>query len=141
MTSFAFVVRAGGPCPCPPTSAKRASPHPFEFQERMCTRKMPMNHFLRARVPEWEKRYVKDKAAKAHMSESEFLRHAAFDKQVTVIEGVDELLTELRYQGNNLNQLTVMARQGRIELVNMEPFMEVYERTWQTLNSLLSHAV
>ena len=102
---------------------------------------MPMNHFLRARVPEWEKRYVKDKAAKAHMSESEFLRYAAFDKQVTVIEGVNELLTELRYQGNNLNQLTVMARQGRIELVNMEPFMEVYERTWQTLNSLLSHVI
>ncbi len=94
---------------------------------------MPMNHFLRARVPEWEKRYVKDKATKAHMSESEFLRYTAFDKQVTVIEGVNELLTELRYQGNNLNQLTVMARQGRIELVNMEPFMEVYERTWQTL--------
>ena len=46
---------------------------------------MPMDHFLRARVPEWEKRYVKDKAAKAHMSESEFLRYAAFDKQVTVI--------------------------------------------------------
>ena len=77
---------------------------------------MPMDHFLRARVPEWEKRYVKDKAAKAHM-------------------------TELRYQGNNLNRLTVMARQGRIELVNMEPFMEVYERIWQTLNSLLSHVV
>ena len=102
---------------------------------------MSMDHFLRARVPEWEKRYVKDKAAKAHMSESEFLRLAALDKQVTVIEGADELLTELRYQGNNLNQLTVMARQGRIECINMEPFMEVYERTWQTLNSLLSHVV
>jgi len=71
----------------------------------------------------------------------EFLRFAAMDKQVTVIEGVNELLTELRYQGNNLNQLTVMARQGRIELVNMEPFIKVYERTWQTLNSLLSRVV
>ena len=69
------------------------------------------------------------------------LRLAALDKQVTVIEGADELLTELCYQGNNLNQLTVMARQGRIECINMEPFMEVYERIWQTLNSLLSHVV
>lgn len=102
---------------------------------------MPMDHFLRARVPEWEKRYVHDKAVKAHISESEFIRFAAMDKQVTVIEGVEDLLTELRRQGNNLNQLTVMARQGRIELVNLEPFMEVYEQTWQTLNSLLSRAV
>ena len=45
---------------------------------------------------------------------------------------------ELRRQGNNLNQLVVMARQGHVELVNMEPFMEVYENTWQTLNTLLS---
>ena len=52
-----------------------------------------------------------------------------------------ELLRELRYQGNNLNQLTVMARQGRITQVNYEPFTEVYRNAWQTLNSLLSHAV
>ena len=45
------------------------------------------------------------------------------------------------YQGNNLNQLTVMARQGRITQVNYEPFTEVYRNAWQTLNSLLSHAV
>ena len=32
----------------------------------------------------------------------------------------------------------IMARRGHIELVNMEPFMEVYENTWQALNSLLS---
>ena len=31
--------------------------------------------------------------------------------------------------------------QGRITQVNYEPFMEVYRGIWQTLNSLLSHAV
>ena len=60
------------------------------------------------------------------------------DKDVTVIDGVDDLIRKLRWQGNNLNQLVVMARQGHVELVNMEPLMEVYENTWQTLNSLLS---
>lgn len=75
------------------------------------------------------------------MTESEFVRRAAMDREVTVIEGMDELLRELRYQGNNLNQLTVMARQGRITRVNYEPFTEVYRNAWQTLNSLLSHAV
>lgn len=59
-------------------------------------------------------------------------------KDVTVLPGVDELVRELRYQGNNLNQLTVMARQGRIRLVDLRPFLEVYQRTWQALNSLLS---
>ena len=75
------------------------------------------------------------------MSISEFVRSSAMGREVTVLEGVDELLTELRRQGNNLNQLTIMARQGRIDMVDMKPFMEVYSETWQTLNSLLSHVV
>ena len=75
------------------------------------------------------------------MSVSEFVRSSAMGREVTVIEGVDELLTELRRQGNNLNQLTIMARQGRIDMVDMKPFVEVYSETWQTLNSLLSRVV
>ena len=92
---------------------------------------MAKNQFIR----------VRRKADAAHMTESEFVRRAAMDREVTVIEGMDELLRELRYQGNNLNQLTVMARQGRITQVNYELFTEVYRNAWQTLNSLLSHAV
>ena len=85
---------------------------------------MAKNQFIRARVAGWEKDCIRP-----------------MDREVTVIEGMDELLRELRYQGNNLNQLTVMARQGRITQVNYELFMEVYRNAWQTLNSLLSHAV
>ena len=86
---------------------------------------MKKEEFIRIRVAGWQKKYISLQAEKA-------------DKDVTVIDGVDDLIRELRRQGNNLNQLAVMARQGHVELVNMEPFMEVYENTWQTLNSLLS---
>ena len=102
---------------------------------------MTKEYFFHARVAGWEKHYIQTKAKKAHMTESEFVRMAAIGKEVTVIEGVNELLTELRRQGNNLNQLTVMARQGRIDMVDMKPFMEVYSATWQMLNSLLSRVV
>lgn len=102
---------------------------------------MAKDHFIRARVSGKEKEYILYKARTAYMTESEFVRTAALGKDITVIEGADALLNELRHQGNNLNQLTIMARQGQISLVDMEPFMEVYERTWQTLNSLLSLVV
>ena len=46
---------------------------------------------------------------------SQYVRDAAMDKDVTVIDGVDDLIRELRRQGNNLNQLVVMARQGHVE--------------------------
>ena len=96
------------------------------------------NLFVRARVADWEKHYIDSKAKEAGISESEFVRRAAMDKDVTVLPGVDELFREFRYQGNNLNQLTVMARQGRIRQVDIRRFPEVYQGTWQALNSLLS---
>ena len=99
---------------------------------------MKKEEFIRIRVAEWQKKYISLQAEKAHKSLCQYVRDAAMDKDVTVIDGVDDLICELRRQGNNLNQLVVMARQGHVELVNMEPFMEVYENTWQTLNSLLS---
>jgi len=102
---------------------------------------MAKDEFIRFRVAGWEKHYITKKAEKAHMSVSEFVRSSAMGREVTVIEGVNELMTELRRQGNNLNQLTIMARQGRIDMVDMKPFMEVYSETWQTLNSLLSRVV
>ena len=77
---------------------------------------MAKNQFIRARVAGWEKDCIRRKADAAHMTESEFVRRAAMDREV-------------------------MARQGRITQVNYEPFTEVYRNAWQTLNSLLSHAV
>lgn len=99
---------------------------------------MTRNNFIRARVADWEKHFIDSKAKEAGLSESEFVRRAAMDKDVTVLPGVDELVRELRYQGNNLNQLTVLARQGRVQLIDLHPFLEVYRKTWRALNSLLS---
>lgn len=100
---------------------------------------MAKDQFIRARVAPWEKHVISENAKKAQLTESEFVRRAALEKDVVVIDGAAELLTELRRQGNNLNQLVVLARQRRIELVNFQPFTEVYQDTWRALNSLLSH--
>ena len=53
---------------------------------------MAKNQFIRARVAGWEKDCIRRKADAAHMTESEFVRRAAMDREVTVIEGMDELL-------------------------------------------------
>lgn len=95
---------------------------------------MAKDQFIRARVAGWEKFVIAENARKARMTESEFVRQAALEKDVVVIDGA----AELRRQGNNLNQLVILARQGKIELVNFQPFMEVYQNIWHVLNSLLS---
>ena len=89
---------------------------------------MAKDEFIRFRVAGWEKHYITKKAEKAHMSISEFVRSAAMDREVTVIEGMDELLTELRRQGNNLNQITRLAHQGRVTEVNLAELISLYRK-------------
>ena len=44
---------------------------------------MARNLFVRARVADWEKHFIDSKAKEAGISESEFVRRAAMDKNVT----------------------------------------------------------
>ena len=56
---------------------------------------MAKNQFIRARVAGWEKDCIRRKADAAHMTESEFVRRAAMDREVTVIEGMVVYLERL----------------------------------------------
>ena len=96
------------------------------------------NRILKVRVTEDEYKTIMENCIKSGRTVSELLRESACEKEIIVLGGLSELLTELRYQGNNLNQLTVMARQGRINFVNKTGLEEVYKSLWQVLNSLLS---
>ena len=96
------------------------------------------NLFVRARVADWEKHYIDSKAKEAGISESEFVRRAAMDKDVTVLPGVDELVRELRYQGNNLNQLTVLVHSGRVQTVYLQECTEMLGKTYEAVNRLLA---
>ena len=93
------------------------------------------------RISEQDLETIRRKAAQAHMSQSDYVTACCLAKRIVIMDGLKEVLRQQKAIGNNLNQLTVMARQGRITQVNYEPFTEVYRNAWQTLNSLLSHAV
>ncbi|SBV98557.1 conserved hypothetical protein [uncultured Eubacteriales bacterium] len=93
---------------------------------------------LKVRVTDSEYRTIMENCIKSGRTVSELLRESACEKEIVVLGGLRELLTELRRQGNNLNQMTVLARQGRIEFVNPKDLEEVYRQVWQALNSLLS---
>ena len=50
---------------------------------------MKKEEFIRIRVAGWQKKYISLQAEKAHKSLSQYVRDAAMDKDVTVIDGVD----------------------------------------------------
>ena len=58
----------------------------------------------------------------------QFILDMCMDGQIIVNSDLRELNAELRYQGNNLNQLTRLAHQGRVDTVNFEELISLYRK-------------
>lgn len=56
---------------------------------------------------------IRAKAKRSKRSVTDYLTACALNKKIVVIDGVDKLLPELKAQGRNLNQLTMLAHMGR----------------------------
>nr|WP_313163343.1 plasmid mobilization relaxosome protein MobC [Sedimentibacter sp.] len=48
---------------------------------------------------------------------TEFLERAITDKKIIVVDGMQELISELKAIGRNLNQLTTLANMGKVDAV------------------------
>jgi len=64
------------------------------------------------RVTEYEDRVIRNKAKRAKISVSAYVRKTALEKEIIIIDGLREMMPELHAIGNNLNQQTVIMRQN-----------------------------
>ena len=65
---------------------------------------------LNFRVSNYEDKVIRNKAAKAKTSVSAYVRKAALDKNIVVIDGLREIKNQLHGVSNNLNQQTIIMR-------------------------------
>ena len=79
---------------------------------------------------------IEAKAETAHMALSTYIRACALRHKVVVVEGVRECNSELKAIGRNLNQLTVLAHEGRIQLVNLEGVESALEQNYIGIQQL-----
>ena len=79
---------------------------------------------------------IEAKAETAHMALSPYIRACALRHKVVVVEGVKECNSELKAIGRNLNQLTVLAHEGRIQLVNLEGVESALEKNYIGIQQL-----
>ena len=79
---------------------------------------------------------IEAKAETAHMALSTYIRACALRHKVVVVEGVKECNSELKAIGRNLNQLTVLAHEGRIQLVNLEGVESALEKNYIGIQQL-----
>ena len=85
------------------------------------------------RASEKERQALKALAKKAHMSKSDFIRHAIFNKEIVVIDGLRDLTRELKAIGNNLNQIARAANAGFEAPPITQEIQEEVELLWQLL--------
>lgn len=91
------------------------------------------------RASEKERQELKRMARKAKMSKSDYIRHCIFNKEITVIDGLDDFSKQLKAIGNNLNQLTTRVNMVHFEAVNLAETKEQLGRIYELMTALCRH--
>ena len=63
---------------------------------------------------------IKELAKQSGMSMSNYVTDCCLGKQIIIIDGLKEVLRELKGIGNNLNQLVMLAHMGKVTVVGLE---------------------
>ena len=64
-------------------------------------------------------RHYTELAKQAHMSMSNYVTACCLGQQIIIIEGLKEVLKELKAIGNNINQLVTLAHMGKVTVINL----------------------
>lgn len=90
-------------------------------------------------VAELEK--IKQKVEKSKLNQSDYIRKVALQKDIIVIEGLNELTIELKRIGNNLNQLTRLSHEGKVNCSReLQDINGEMKEVWQLLRQLIQKA-
>lgn len=98
------------------------------------------NCIISFRVTAEEKKWIEDRSYGHYQLISDFVRDCVFKKEMIIITGADDVATELRRIGNNVNQLARAVNAGFISQINLTDTRKELEKIWQSLNSLLQNA-
>ena len=91
---------------------------------------------LTARLTPAEKAAIERKAQRANMTVTDYIVKCALGKNVRQTDELAPILSELKAQGRNLNQLTKLANMGRITLVDAEKFTEAYTNLYGLIEEI-----
>lgn len=70
------------------------------------------------------------------MNISQYVSLSALGRDIVIIEDLKELMHQLSKVGTNLNQLTLLAHQGKVTCIDLASVKKVVESIWQQLNLL-----
>lgn len=98
---------------------------------------MPKDKKINIRLTEKEKSIIEAKAKKLNMTITKFIISSCLKDKIVIINGLDKIDTELRRIGNNINQLTRLANEKIITVINLKELRMEVNNIWQLLKQLV----
>ena len=95
---------------------------------------------ITARITLADKKAIRQRAKTAGMTVTDYLTTCALGKKIVRVGGLDDLLSELKAQGRNLNQLTTLANMGRITMLRGDDLIGAYTRLCDAVGALVREA-
>lgn len=98
--------------------------------------KFKKDKIITIRVSQKEKKRLIEKSKIAKLSLSEYLIKQGLDKEIVMVDGLNEVVSELRRIGNNINQLMYLENSGRIYTVDLSEVKQEIGKVWNVINEL-----
>ena len=92
---------------------------------------------ITARLTPSEKSAIQKRAQKAGMTVTAYLVHCGLGKKIVRVDGLHEVLSELKAQGRSLNQLAVLANMGRISDFQVDDLINTYGRIYLLIENFV----
>ena len=86
-------------------------------------------------MPEVKQR-LQDRAWDANMTLTQYLIICGLGQEIVRVDGLDAVLSELKAQGRNLNQLTMLANMGRLTVLRSDELIESYAALCEQVSRL-----
>ena len=96
-----------------------------------------MKKDLHIRISETNHKILKRKVKELNLTQTEIIEKFISDGKIVIITDLIETQKQLRYIGNNLNQLTRLCHEGRIKCLDLEELKKEVRNVWQSLNLLI----
>ena len=97
---------------------------------------MRKNKQFSIRISSQDLETIRQKAAQAHMSQSDYVTACCLRKQIVILDGLKEVLRQQKAIGNNLNQLAVLANMGKVQFANLDTAAQEFAKINVTLRQM-----
>ena len=91
------------------------------------------NRTITIRCTDDEYERIHSKAERHKLSLSDFVLKSVMDKKIIVADGLDEVAKQQKAIGRNLNQIAMLAHEGRLRSVRLDELLEQHKVVTQAV--------